>query len=209
MVATSIGLLSSPARVMTCIVPRSNLTDVTRFQKTVIACLGALALMAGFARGDAQQMRPGLESAPRADGVRVVVSGVGALLWAVISAAESPALFELATASDLSSLSVRTDGEITCPADGWLTLATGRRTLAAPRGADPVCGAPPAVDLSSPRPLVDVEQLAEVNRQLGWRPQLGEFGAAVQEAGLDATGVGLGGALTLFDEEGTTPRFFS
>ncbi|HLS03349.1 MAG TPA: hypothetical protein VK030_01170, partial [Actinomycetales bacterium] len=121
---------------------------------------------------------------------------------------ETPALFELVKESDLSSLSVRTDGEITCPADGWLTLATGRRTLAAERGTDPVCGHPAAVDLTGPRPLVDIEQLAEINRQLGWRPRLGAFGAAVQESGLHATAVGLGAALTLFDEEGTTPRFF-
>src|SRR5690625_2870499 len=144
MVATSIGFLSSPARVMTCIVPRSNLADVTRFQKTVIACLGALALLTAFAPADEAEVEPDTEI----DRGPIVVIGIGGLLWADISRTETPALFELVNESDLSSLSVRTDGEVTCPTDGWLTLATGRRTLAAERGTDPVCGLPPAVDLS-------------------------------------------------------------
>src|SRR5690625_2194654 len=200
---------------MTCMVPRSNLAHVTRFQKRVLASLSALLIFSGLGfsgLGFSASSASAADGAPAANEAAqgpVVVIGVGGLLWSDISQAQTPALFDLVGASDLSSLSVRTQGEITCPADGWLTLATGRRTLADERGTDPVCAQTRALDLTGTRPAVDLEQLTQVNHEYGWRPYLGQFGTDIKIAGLDATAVGPGAALSLVDGSGRTPTYFA
>src|SRR5690625_913998 len=201
---------------MTCMVPRSNLAHVTRFQKRVLAGLSALLFFSGLGFSG---LNSSASSASAADGAPaasnaaaqgpVVVIGVGGLLWADISRAQTPALFELVGTSDLRSLSVRTKREITSPADGWLTLATGRRTLAAERETDPVCAQTKALNVTGTRPAVDVEQLTAVNHEYGWRPHLGQFGTDIKIAGLDATAVGPGSALSLVDGSGRTPTYFA
>src|SRR5690625_4183573 len=174
MVATSTGFLSSPARVMTCMVPRSNLAHVTRFHKMTVACLGVLLILSGFS-ASAAASTPSAPAQPAAttEGPMVVI-GIGGLLWGDITAEKTPALFDLVDSADLSSLSVRTQGEITCPADGWLTLATGRRTLAGERGTDPVCALPPALQLTGTQPAVDLEEISAVNDEFGWCSHLGD-----------------------------------
>jgi len=173
-----------------------------------VACLGVLLILSGFS-ASAAASTPSAPAQPAAttEGP-VVVIGIGGLLWGDITAEKTPALFDLVDSADLSSLSVRTQGEITCPADGWLTLATGRRTLAGERGTDPVCALPPALQLTGAQPAVDLEEISAVNDEFGWRPHLGEFGTDVQLANLNATAVGIGAALTLVDETGATAPYY-
>src|SRR5690625_2115721 len=102
MVATSTGFLSSPARVMTCMVPRSNLAHVTRFHKMTVACLGVLLILSGFS-ASAAASTPSAPAQPAAttEGP-VVVIGLGGMLWGVIKDEQKPELFYLVARADLS-----------------------------------------------------------------------------------------------------------
>src|SRR5699024_645346 len=102
-VATSTGFLSSPARVMTCMVPRSNLADVTRFRKAVLLGLCAVVLLSGLGASTAAALPSSSDALPTAESDALpssnsareplIVIGVGGLLWSDISFKTTPALF--------------------------------------------------------------------------------------------------------------------
>ncbi|TQS39883.1 hypothetical protein [Cryptosporangium phraense] len=74
---------------------------------------------------------PGLpQAAPRAviaATAHVVIVGVPGLRWDDVDAARTPNLDRLLAEGSAGSLSVRTAGPLTCPADGWVSLGAGNR----------------------------------------------------------------------------------
>ena len=56
---------------------------------------------------------------------RVVVVGVAGLRWDDVDPVATPNLARAARAGSTGSLSVRSAPEVTCPAEGWLTLGAG------------------------------------------------------------------------------------
>ena len=66
----------------------------------------------------------------RAEAGRVVVVGVPGLRWDDVDASTTPALHALAQRSAVGVLSVKAVPAVSCPADGWLTLAAGNRAAA-------------------------------------------------------------------------------
>ncbi|MEV0389078.1 hypothetical protein AB0I15_54515, partial [Nonomuraea sp. NPDC050643] len=69
---------------------------------------------------------------------RVAFIGVTGLLWADLNARDTPRMWELAGRSGIGSVSVKAVGTVTCPYDGWLTVASGVRSAVGRR-----CGLPP------------------------------------------------------------------
>src|SRR5690625_8029522 len=94
MVATSTGFLSSPARVMTRMVPRSSLAHVPRFHKMTVACLGVLLILSGCsASAAASTPSAPAQPAATAEGPAGVIA-IGGLRWGDITAGTPPGLFD-------------------------------------------------------------------------------------------------------------------
>lgn len=136
-----------------------------------------------------------------------VVVGVGGLLWSDISESNTPNLHALIADGDFGSLSVRTEGEITCPADGWTTMSTGRRTLGAERGSDPVCNFPSVKPTTEGGARVDIDEIQSLNKESGWKAVIGELGNDLHAENIDAMAVGEGAALALLDSAGTVKNY--
>lgn len=193
----------------------------------LIVLLGAGAAMAGPAamRADSGPLDASaqpLGPVPQAGSglpERLVVLASGGLRAQDITPETTPALYGLLDRSDFGSVSVRTVGEITCPADGWLTLGTGRRTIAPRPGGSPCDPIPtPQVGADSRLPYgtsggtatTDLTSLTAANSDTTYDPQLGLLGDAV--AGTETTkglslAVGPGAALALMDSNGTTDNY--
>ncbi|SDL67582.1 hypothetical protein [Nonomuraea jiangxiensis] len=152
----------------------------------VVQLLAGPGLVAGAAHAD-----EGAE--------RVALIGVSGLHWSDLTQADTPHLWELASASAIGSLSVRTVGNVTCPYDAWLTVSAGVRSAAGYR-----CGAPPA-----PRPegegavIPDYRYLPDVAGQR----DAGTLGEALRSAGQCSIAIGPGAALGLADRQGAVPHY--
>lgn len=124
-----------------------------------VVVLAAVLPLTGLSTASAQ---------PSAAAAEVVVVGVPGLRWDDVDARSTPALHALAQRSAVGVLSVKAVPALSCPADGWLTLAAGNR--AAAFGTD--CGG------------LDVDLQEQRSRNLGTR----------QEADVRALAEALGGA---------------
>ncbi|MFC4007242.1 hypothetical protein ACFOY2_08420 [Nonomuraea purpurea] len=134
---------------------------------------------------------------PAADaeaGSRVAFIGVPGLQWSDVDASNTPNLWRLAGQSAIGSLSVKAVGTVTCPYDGWLSVASGVRSAVGHR-----CG-------RSPEPVVQgqgafMPQVADLLKTTDGAAA-GTLGSAVKAAGQCTAAVGKGAALGLADRSG-------
>ncbi|HEX4811913.1 MAG TPA: hypothetical protein VFV66_04080 [Nonomuraea sp.] len=153
---------------------------------------------AGRSRGDASQAAGGWSRAD-APAKRVALIGVSGLHWNDLTQADTPHLWQLARASAIGSLSVRTVGNVTCPYDGWLTVSAGTRS-AVGYG----CGAPPTPRQQGQGALIpDYRYLVDVAGQRN----TGTLGESLRAAGRCAVAIGPGAALGLADRQGAVQRY--
>ncbi|WP_240776912.1 hypothetical protein [Nonomuraea basaltis] len=130
---------------------------------------------------------------------RVALIGVSGLHWNDLTQADTPNLWELAGASAVGSLSVRTVGNVTCPYDGWLTVSTGNRA-AVGYG----CGAPPMPESQSAGAIIpDYRYLIDVAGQRN----AGTLGESLKAAGKCSIAIGPGAALALADRQGAVQNY--
>ncbi|HEU4675639.1 MAG TPA: hypothetical protein VFS29_06615, partial [Motilibacteraceae bacterium] len=150
---------------------------------------------------------PSAAAALSSDGP-VVLLGVGGLRWSDVDPVRTPALWSLADAASLGTLSVRTVRPVTCPADGWLTVGAGRRAeLVAPDGTGLPCAPAPVVTATSGGGA-EVAGWAGVlahQAELPYDAHPGLLARAL--AGRCATAVGPTAALALAGPDGTVPRW--
>ncbi|MET0740973.1 MAG: hypothetical protein ABWZ26_05390 [Candidatus Nanopelagicales bacterium] len=141
----------------------------------------------------------------------VVVVGVPGLRWEDVSAAATPALWDVAERGSVGSLSVRSARARTCPGDGWVQLGTGNRA----RGPAPVrlvdgtvvCALlPPEQPEGDGAAVVGWADLVEANNDLLFDAVLGLMGdeVAVNTDGC-VSAAGPGGAIGGADLSGRVP----
>jgi hypothetical protein len=131
----------------------------------------------------------------------VVLVGVPALTWDDIDEHTTPNLWRLTRDGAAGALSVRTQGTVACPQDGWLTVSAGTRAARA-GGA---CATPP------PEPsrrgdgavVTDFPRIRQVNVGSKFQSPVGLLGDAVHRAGGCTTAAGPGAALAAADARGT------
>ena len=134
----------------------------------------------------------------------VVIVGIGGLLWSDVSPRGTPNLWRIAERGAVGSLDVSGVKELTCPADGWLTLNGGARAEV-PKPADGACPAEPAVWPRSGLVAAGVpvgawvqgqERVDAYNGQFHWDPQWGLLGSS-PGPGRCVTAVGPGAGLAV------------
>lgn len=141
----------------------------------------------------------------------VAIVGVPGLGWADVTAAGTPALWRLAGAGTVGSLSVRATAALNCRQDGWLTLGAGNRSAGeAHRDSSCPAGQPSPL----PEPTGDggavvaaVPGLRRANAALAFGADIGALGSAVRRAGLCTSAIGVGAALGLADAAGRVDRY--
>ncbi|MFC4111355.1 hypothetical protein [Nonomuraea zeae] len=151
------------------------------------------AMLAGPARAG--------DGPAQADGsaARVALIGVSGLHWNDLTPSDTPNLWELAEASAIGSLSIRTIGNVTCPYDGWLTVSAGTRS-AAGYG----CGAAPAPEVQGAGAVIPgYRYLIDVAGQRN----AGTLGESLKAAGQCSIAIGAGAALALADRQGAVQRY--
>ncbi|BBH63411.1 hypothetical protein ACTI_00960 [Actinoplanes sp. OR16] len=84
----------------------------------LLVAVVALASLAGLAIRPAEQARRGAAD-------YVVVAAAPGLRWEDLDPQRTPALWQEASQGSVGWLSVRSAHDVTCPADGWLTLGAG------------------------------------------------------------------------------------
>ncbi|MFI7703732.1 hypothetical protein [Nonomuraea sp. NPDC049480] len=130
---------------------------------------------------------------------RVALIGVSGLHWNDLTQADTPNLWELARASAIGSLSVRTVGNVTCPYDGWLTVSAGTRSAVGYS-----CGAPPMPEVQGEGAVVpDYRYLIDVAGQRN----AGVLGESLKTAGQCSIAIGPGAALALADRQGAVQHY--
>lgn len=143
----------------------------------------------------------------------VVIVGISGLRWTDISAATTPALWEVAAHGSPGSLVDYAVLPRTCPADGWLTLNAGDRaqvphTEAAPCPALPAvtAGKPGAQAQGTPARVAAMPSLASYNKRFHNNPHWGLLASAAGAGGC-ATAVGPGAALALAGPSGNVGSY--
>jgi hypothetical protein len=168
-----------------------------------VAVAGVLAWAASAASAD-DAAGGGMAAADAASARHVVVVGIGGLLWSDVSPRGTPNLWRIAERGAVGSLDVSGVKELTCPADGWLTLNGGARAEV-PKPADGACPAEPAVWPRSGLVAAGVpvgawvqgqERVEAYNGQFHWDPQWGLLGSS-PEQGRCVTAVGPGAGLAV------------
>lgn len=124
----------------------------------------------------------------------VIIAGAAGLRWEDVSETGTPTLWKLAEHGSIGSMSVRSAGTVTCPADGWLTLGAGNF---AARAQPPVGGACPPMNVTISRPdgigAVVPDQRFIVD--LASRERWGAVPGALSESVRCTVAVGPGGAV--------------
>ncbi|NLG21926.1 MAG: hypothetical protein GX555_10935 [Actinomycetales bacterium] len=149
-------------------------------------------------------------------GGEVVVVGAPGLSWSDLSETGTPTLWSLVGEGASAGLIVRGAHELTCPADGWLTLGAGQRAAANDDGVQD-CAAVPAVVTSEAHgsgPVGDMPAI--VPEWDGWveaadrRPlgaELGTLGSAIEADGRCVRAGGPLAALGAAGTEGEVSRY--
>lgn len=147
------------------------------------------------------QMLLGWAPAHADDKERIALIGVSGLHWSDLTQADTPNLWELAGASAIGSMSVRTVGNITCPYDGWLTVSAGTRSAAGYR-----CGPPPLPEPQGKGAVIpDYDYLLKVADQRN----AGLLGETLAKAGECSIAIGPGAALGLADRRGAVATYYA
>ena len=181
-------------------------------KRTLAAALLGCAVLSGTtvaaSTARAAVTRPATQSAASAQAASaqvgsasrppLVVVGVPGLLWSDITPSATPQLWRLAEAGSVGDLVVHGEDELTCPADGWLTLNAGARAMA-PRTAAGNCAALPA---AGPAGVPSMRALVSYNQQFHWNPSWGLLARAAGP-GQCATAIGPGAALALAGPAGS------
>ncbi len=175
----------------------------------VVLLLGGtmLASLSGVrAAGDNTQPVP-------ATGAEVVVVGAPGLSWSDISQAATPTLWSLVGEGASAGLIVRGTHELTCPADGWLTLGAGQRASADDDGLQD-CAAVPEVVLEQGSDAAGAaaripqwSTWAEAAQRRPLDAHLGSLGEAAQSAGECVRAIGPLAALGAADAQGQVDRY--
>lgn len=126
----------------------------------------------------------------------VVVIGVPGLRWSDVES--SPGLTALVNEADVGSISVKTAGPRTCPADGWLTLNAGTRARVS-ESEGPCPALPEVKGLTVPGWQGYVDQ----QRKYHTDAELGRLGAL----GNNLCGFGPGAALATADKDGRLTKW--
>ena len=132
----------------------------------------------------------------------VVVVGISGLRWTDLSAARTPALWDVTSKGSPGSLVDYAVLPHTCPADGWLTLNAGDRAQAR-HGNTGTCPALPAVTsqpsqpgVPSPARVAAMPSLVSYSNSLRYSAHWGLLASAAGKRNC-ATAVGPGAALAL------------
>lgn len=167
-------------------------------RRALWALAGALVLVAAVLFGAA----PASAGEP-AVVAPIVVVGVGGLAWEDVSALGTPRLWGLLDGgASAAAVSVRQGPGMSCPADGWLSLSAGQRSVG-PR--DGGCGALPRV---SPQGRVARwPELLALQDGSDFDPELGSLAEVLAAHDVCATAVGPGAALALADSNGHVARY--
>jgi hypothetical protein len=130
----------------------------------------------------------------------VVLVGVPALTWDDIDQQTTPNLWRLTRDGAAGALSVRTQGTVACPQDGWLTVSAGTR---AARAGGACATPPPEPTLQGEGAVVsDFPRIRRLNVGSKFQSPVGLLGEAVQRAGGCTTAAGPGAALAAADAQG-------
>lgn len=129
----------------------------------------------------------------------LVVIGVAGLRWSDVEA--TPELTALAGQADAGSISVKTAGPRTCPADGWLTIGAGTRTRVGETEGG--CPALPVLPTGAGSAVPSWQQYVDQQAKYRTDAQLGKLGANSN----DLCGFGPGAALATADTSGRVSRW--
>ena len=121
------------------------------------------------------------------NGDEVVVVGAPGLTWSDVSESGTPTLWALVGEGASGGLIVRGTHEVTCPADGWLTLGAGQRASADDDGVQD-CGEIPAVAAGAE----SVDRTGDTSATI---PEWPSWAAAAERRPLDAVLGTLGSSL--------------
>lgn len=167
----------------------------------------ALAVF-GFVAGTALLSGPGAHAQPVRTGQpvhtdrpgHVVLIGVPALTWDDIDTRNTPNLLRLAREGAAGALSVRTQGSVACPQDGWLTVSAGTR--AARMGG--ACATPPPTPTvrGAGAVVTQFPRIRQANLTSKFESPVGLLGDAVHRAGGCTLAAGPGAALAAGDAQG-------
>ncbi len=139
----------------------------------------------------ATQLKDAGEGSPRG---QLVIMGISGLRWEWVTQENAPALTVWARSATAANSVVRTVGDSTCPAEGWLTLGASQRVqdfvhcreLAAPKGEN----------------LSEWAAISRSNSSNPYSPHLGVLGETLTQAGVTSAALGPGAALALADSTG-------
>jgi hypothetical protein len=175
---------------------------------TGMVVLAAALGVAGAGAGAASAASTGAGATTVAK--HVVIVGISGLRWTDVSAAGTPALWQVAAGGSPGSLVDYAILPHTCPADAWLTVNAGNRARV-PHGEKGPCPALPAVTASAasgagagqatPARIAAMPALTRYNQQFHTSPQWGLLASAAG-GGHCATAVGPGAALALAEPDG-------
>jgi len=173
---------------------------------TVAVVVAVLAGLAGASPGHAAT-RPGVSAQDSSPPAPVIFLGIPGLRWSDVTPEGTPTLYRLLEQGSVGSMSVRTVLQLTCPADGWLTIGAGARALVSPETGD----CPPIQVSASPDQqsalISDYAAITAANEEHSYDPVLGLLASEIRAGGQCATAVGPGAALALADAAGRVERY--
>lgn len=130
----------------------------------------------------------------------MVLVGVPGLAWSDVTPDRMPTVWRLARTGATASMSVRSIGTWTCPADGWLSVSAGSRA-AYPRVPCGSAGRTP-VRAGGGWSAPEVAGARAVNLASNFGAAVGSLGDAAHRQGTRTAAVGPGAALAVADSRG-------
>lgn len=129
----------------------------------------------------------------------VVIVGISGLTWNVVTKADTPELWHLATEGSVGSLVDYAQQPLACPADGWLTLNSAARA----QGPRPCTSLPAVTPDGTAARVSAMPQIIAGNQQFHEAPDWGLLATRAY----CATAVGPGAALALASPAGLVPSY--
>lgn len=166
----------------------------------VLIAVVVAAAIAGLSARPAEPRRHG-------DADYVIVAAAAGLRWEDLDPQRTPALWREATEGSVGWLSVRSAHEVTCPADGWLTLGAGNYAAWDTRAVSGRC---PAAEPRLTQPdgiganLTDQPNVVRVNQN---RLPFGTTPGALAESVRCSVAVGPGAAIAAARPFGRVDRY--
>ncbi|RKS07681.1 hypothetical protein DFP74_3361 [Nocardiopsis sp. Huas11] len=172
----------------------------------VVGLLLAAVLLSAAPAASAESRAPG---APAEDAPPTVLVGVPGLLWKDVTPENTPTLWEMADATAIGNVSIRTATSRTCPTDGWLTVSAGERALSERESFTACEAVPEPVRDGSGAVLEEYESYAAPNRESVFQAPVGLLGQSVRDAGGTTLAVGPGAALGVADASGRVDHYLA